>query len=184
MKADYINDVEKILCSVDDIAETVKKLGDTISEDYEGKDLVLIGLLKGSVVFISDLMRAISVPCVIDFMDVSSYGASTVSSGIVNIIKDISESIEGRHVLIVEDILDSGRTLSKVVDVLKERSPASVKVCTFLDKPEGRQVEFEADYVGIRIPDEFVIGYGLDYDERYRNMPFVGVLKRSVYENK
>ena len=182
MKADYINDVEKVLCSEETICATVKGLGDTISADYKDKDLVLVGLLKGSVVFISDLMRAITIPCDIDFMDVSSYGSSTVSSGVVNIIKDLNDSIEGRDVLIVEDILDSGRTLSKVVNILKERSPASIKVCTFLDKPEGRQVEFEADYVGCIIPDEFVIGYGLDYNECYRNLPFVGVLKRSVYE--
>lgn len=183
MKADYNNDVKNILLTADDISEIVNRLGDTISKEYEGKPLLLVGLLKGSVLFISDLMRAVKIPCEIDFMDVSSYGSGTVSSGVVNIIKDLNDSIDGKHVLIVEDILESGRTLRTVVDMLKGRNPASVKVCTLLDKPEGRKVEFEADYVGTVIPDEFVIGYGLDYDECYRNLPYVGVLKPSVYEN-
>lgn len=183
MKVNLVDDVEKILYSSEEIDEMVKELGKTISEDYKGKDLLLVGLLKGSVIFISDLMRCIDIPCGIDFMDVSSYGASTVSSGVVNIIKDLDAPIEGKDVLIVEDILESGRTLAKVVEMLETRGPASIKVCTLLDKPEGRKVEFEADYVGTRIPDEFVIGYGLDYNEYYRNLPFVGVLKRSVYEN-
>lgn len=183
MKPDYINDVKNVLLSEADIADIVKRLGDIISEEYKGKKLLLVGLLKGSVLFISDLMRAVTIPCEIDFMDVSSYGSSTVSSGVVNIIKDLNDSVEGKDVLIVEDILESGRTLKTVVDMIKSRNPASVKVCTLLDKPEGRKVEFEADYVGTVIPDEFVIGYGLDYDECYRNLPFVGVLKPSVYEN-
>ncbi len=184
MKADYINDVEKILLSEQDISDVCKRIGNDISEEYKGKELLLVGLLKGSVIFISDLMRAITIPCEIDFMDVSSYGSGTVSSGVVNIIKDLNDSVDGKHILIVEDILESGRTLKTVVDMLSERNPASVRVCTLLDKPEGRKVDFEADYVGVVIPDEFVIGYGLDYDECYRNLPFVGVLKRSVYENK
>lgn len=184
MKADLVNDVEKVLLSVDEINEIVKRLGKQISDDYKGedKDLLLVGLLKGSIIFITDLMRAVTVPCDVDFMDVSSYGSSTVSSGNDTIIKDLVSSIEGRDVLIVEDILESGRTLQKVVEMLAERKPSSLKVCTLLDKPEGRAVDFDADYVGTIIPDEFVIGYGLDYGEYYRNLPFVGVLKRSVYE--
>lgn len=184
MKADLINDVEKVLLSADEVNEIVERLGKQISDDYKGedKDLLLVGLLKGSVIFISDLMRAVTVPCDVDFMDVSSYGSSTVSSGKVTILKDLVSSIEGRDVLIVEDILESGRTLQKVVEMLAERKPSSLKVCTLLDKPEGRAVDFDADYVGTVIPDEFVIGYGLDYGEYYRNLPFVGVLKRSVYE--
>lgn len=184
MKADYINDVEKVLLSEEEIADICKRLGKEISSDYVGKDLLVVGLLKGSVVFIADLMRQISIPCVIDFMDVSSYGAGTVSSGVVTVNKDLEETVEGKSILIIEDILESGRTLKTVVDMLKERNPESVKVCTLLNKPEGRKVDFEADYVGAVIPDEFVIGYGLDYDELYRNLPYVGVLKRSVYENK
>lgn len=184
MKADYINDVEKVLLSEKEIADICMRLGEQISAEYKGKDLLVVGLLKGSVVFIADLMRRINIPCVIDFMDVSSYGAGTVSSGVVTVNKDLEETVEGKSILIIEDILESGRTLKTVVDMLKERNPESVKVCTLLDKPEGRKVEFEADYVGAVIPDEFVIGYGLDYDELYRNLPFVGVLKRSVYENK
>jgi hypoxanthine phosphoribosyltransferase len=183
MKADYINDVEKVLLSEEEIKVICKRLGEQISCEYKGKDLLLVGLLKGSVVFIADLMREINIPCKIDFMDVSSYGAGTVSSGVVTVNKDLEESVVGKDILIVEDILESGRTLKTVVDMLKERNPESVKVCTLLNKPEGRKVDFEADYVGAVIPDEFVIGYGLDYNELYRNLPFVGVLKRSVYEN-
>ena len=183
MKADYINDVEKVLCSEETICATVKGLGDTISADYKDKDLVLVGLLKGSVVFVSDLMRAIKIPCDIDFMDVSSYGASTVSSGVVNIIKDLNDSIEGRDVLIVEDIIDSGNTLYNLKKMLISRTPASVNIVTLLDKPARREAPIEPEYKGFVIEDEFVIGYGLDYAEEYRNLPYVGVLKRSVYEN-
>lgn len=178
------DDIEKVLVSEEEIKEIVKGLGEQISRDYAGKNLVLVSVLKGSVVFMADLMRAISIPCQIDFMVVSSYGSSTESSGIVKIIKDLDLNLEGLDLLIVEDILDTGRTLSSLIDILKMRNPNSVKICTFLDKPERRLANIEADYCGTCVPDEFVVGYGLDYDERYRNLPFVGVVKESVYSDK
>lgn len=145
--------------------------------------LYLVSVLKGSVVFMGDLMRAITLPCCIDFMSVSSYGSGTSSSGVVKIIKDLDTNvIEGADLLIVEDILDSGKTLSYLTDLLRQRKPSSIKICTLLDKPERRVVDLKADYAGSVIPDAFVVGYGLDYDEKYRNLPFVGILKPSVYE--
>jgi hypoxanthine phosphoribosyltransferase len=160
----------------------VQRIGAEISRDYAGKDLLMVGILKGSVVFMTDLMRALDIPCSIDFMVVSSYGAGSTSSGIVQIIKDIGQSIEGRDVLLVEDILDSGKTLSYVTRMLKTRNPASIRVCTLLDKPARRKADIQADYKGYDVPDEFIVGYGLDYAEKYRNLPYIGVLKRSVYE--
>lgn len=175
------DDVKEVLLSEEEIKGIVTDLGKQISEDYKGKNLVLVSVLKGSVVFMADLMRAISIPCSIDFMVVSSYGSSTESSGIVKIIKDLDMDLRGVDLLIVEDILDTGRTLASLIKILKMRNPNSVKICTFLDKPERRLADISADYVGACVPDEFVVGYGLDYDETYRNLPYVGILKPEVY---
>lgn len=175
-------DVEKVLFSEEDIADTVKRLGAQISEDYKGKDLVLIAVLRGAVVFMGDLMRAIDTDLAIDFMAVSSYGNGTKSSGTVRIIKDLDIDIKGRDVLIVEDILDSGLTLKYLMKNLASRKPASLEVATFLWKDvEGKQAAIDPKYVGTHCPDEFVVGYGLDYAERYRNLPYVGILKPEVY---
>ena len=176
-----IDDVARILIDAEAIQERVKELGRYIDEMYAGKDLLLISVLKGSVIFMADLLRAISIPHEIDFMATSSYGASTESSGVVRIIKDLNQPIEGRHVLIVEDIIDSGHTLSYLTRILEARNPASLRIVTLLDKPERREVELDVDWVGFSIPNEFVIGYGLDYNELYRNLPFIGVLKPEVY---
>ena len=175
------NDIERILIEKERIDEINKTLGALISKDYEGKKLLLVSVLKGSVVFLADLMREISVPCNIDFMVVSSYGAGVKTSGVVKIIKDLDTKLDGYDVLIVEDILDSGLTLSYLVDILKCRNPNSVKICTFLDKPERRIADIKADYIGETVPDAFIVGYGLDYDEYYRNLPYVGILKPEVY---
>lgn len=176
-----LNDVEKVLISEEEIKQIVKKLGKKISEDYIGKNLLMISILKGSILFMTDLMRAIDIHCRIDFMAVSTYAGGLKSSGVAKIVKDLDMPIEGYDILVVEDILDSGITLSYILELLAARNPASIKICTLLDKPERRKNGLQADYVGTVIPDEFVIGYGLDYDERYRNLPFVGVLKESVY---
>lgn len=175
-------DVEKVLFSEEDIADMVKRLGAQISEDYKGKDLVLIAVLRGAVVFMGDLMRAIDTDLAIDFMAVSSYGNGIKSSGTVRIIKDLDIDIKDRDVLIVEDILDSGLTLKYLMANLASRGPASLEVCTFLWKDvEGKQAAIDPKYVGTHCPDEFVVGYGLDYAERYRNLPYVGILKPEVY---
>ncbi len=176
------SDIKKVLLTKEQLSEIVKKLGEQISNDYKGKNLMIVGVLKGSVVFMADLMRNIAIPCKIDFMAVSSYGSGTKSSGAVKIIKDLDIDLSGYDLLIVEDILDSGNTLSYLKNMLEARKPASVKICTLLDKPDRRTADITADYVGAVIPDEFVIGYGLDYDEYYRNLPYVGVLLESVYE--
>ena len=181
------NDIKEVLLSQEQLKEIVEKLGEQISKDYEGKELILVSILKGSVVFMGDLMRAIKIPCYIDFMSVSSYGSGTKSTGIVRIIKDLDTNvIEGKNLLIVEDILDSGRTLNYLTEVLSARNPESIKICTLLDKPDRRDPKVKdkivADYSGAVIPDAFVVGYGLDYDEKYRNLPYVGILKPSVYE--
>lgn len=177
-----LNDIERVLLSVEEIDEIVKKLGKQISEDYKDKNLLLVSVLKGSVAFMADLMRAIDINCKIDFMAVSSYGSGTESTGSVKIIKDLDIDLNGYDLLIVEDVLDSGNTLYNLKKMLNNRNPVSVKICTFLDKPSRRTADLTADYVGAQVPDEFVVGYGLDYDEKYRNLPFVGILKRSVYE--
>ncbi len=175
-------DVETVLFSEEDIAAMVKRMGEEISRDYAGRDLVLIAVLRGAVVFMGDLMRAIDCPVAIDFMAVSSYGDGAKSSGIVRIIKDLDIDIKGRDVLIVEDILDSGLTLKYLMANLASRGPASLEVCTFLWKDvEGKQAAIDPKYVGTHCPDEFVVGYGLDFAERYRNLPYVGVLKPEVY---
>ncbi len=178
-----INDIEKVLLSEEQLKEIVERLGKEISNDYKDKKLVLVSVLKGSVIFMADLMRAITIPCTIDFMSVSSYGSGTKTSGVVKIIKDLdAEVINGADLLIVEDILDSGVTLEYLMKVLSVRNPNSIKICTLLDKPERRKAEVYATYSGAQIPDAFVVGYGLDYDEKYRNLPFVGALKPAVYE--
>ena len=178
-----INDIEKVLLSEEDLKAIVERLGKEISNDYKDKKLVLVSVLKGSVMFMADLMRAITIPCVIDFMSVSSYGAGTQTSGVVKIIKDLdAEVVNGADLLIVEDILDSGVTLEYLMKILSARNPNSIKICTLLDKPERRKANIKADYAGAQIPDAFVVGYGLDYDEKYRNLPFVGALKPAVYE--
>ena len=174
-------DIEKIYFSAEEISEIVKGLGAKISEDYKDKNLLLVSILKGSVIFMADLMRAITIPCRIDFMSVSSYGSGTKTTGVVKITKDLDINLEGYDLLIVEDILDSGKTLCYLKQLLQTRNPASVKICTLLDKPDRRTAPIQADYVGATIPDAFVVGYGLDYAERYRNLPYVGILKPSVY---
>ncbi len=174
-------DVEKILFNEEQIAEIVKNMGRQISEDYKGKNLLLVSVLKGSLIFMADLMREITVPCAIDFLSVTSYGSGTSTSGEVRILKDLDASLDGKDVLVVEDILDSGVTLSYLLKNLSARNPASIRLCTFLDKPDRRRVVVKADYIGASVPDEFIVGYGLDYAEIYRNLPYVGVLKPSVY---
>lgn len=175
------HDIQNVLLSEQRLAEMVTELGKQISEDYKDKNLLMVSVLKGSVVFMSDLMRAITIPCRIDFMSVSSYGSGVKTSGVVKIVKDLDIPLAGYDLLIVEDILDSGMTLSYIVELLEARGPASIKLCTLLDKPERRKVDIKTDYVGCAVPDEFVVGYGLDYDEKYRNLPYVGILKPEVY---
>ena len=175
-------DILQVLVTEEQLKAKVQQLGEQISRDYEGKDLLLVSILKGSVVFMADIMRAIKIPSAIDFMVVSSYGgANTTSTGLVKIVKDLDQDLSGKDLLIVEDILDTGITLSHLVPMLKLRNPASVRLCTILSKPSRRKADIEPDYLGFEVPDEFVVGYGLDYDENYRNLPYVGVLKPEVY---
>ena len=174
------NDIERVLLSEQQIQEIVNRVGQQITENYRGKKLVLVSVLKGSVVWMADLMRAIDLPVEIDFMVVSSYGKGT-TSGRVKIIKDLDLDLSGLDLLIVEDILDTGNTLYSLMQLLSTRNPKSIKICTFLDKPERRVAPITADYVGAIVPDEFVVGYGLDYDQKYRNLPYLGVLKPEVY---
>jgi len=177
-----INDIAKILIDEETLKSRVKELGKQLSRDYKDKELLMIGVLKGSVVFISDLMRAVDCFARIDFMAVSSYGSGTQTSGAVKILKDISIPLENYDVLLVEDILDSGLTLEYLRRVLTLRHPRDIKIAALLDKPERRKADIRPDYLGFTIPDEFVVGYGLDYDEKYRNLPFVGVLKPELYK--
>lgn len=180
--ADLQNDIAKILISREQLQKRIAELGEAISRDYAGKDLLLVCILKGGVLFLSDLVRAIRIPHAFDFMAISSYGgALTESSGVVRILMDLNSSIENRNVLVIEDIIDTGHTLAYVIDLLNTRKPASLKICTLLNKPSRREVPVHVDYIGFDIPNEFVIGYGLDYDEIYRNLPFVGVLKPEKY---
>jgi hypoxanthine phosphoribosyltransferase len=175
-------DVAEVLISEQELQDRVKELARQIESDYEGKDLLTVCLLRGAVTFMVDLTRAMHRRVTIDFMAVSSYGSSTESSGVVRILKDLDESIEGRHVLIVEDIVDSGLTLKYILEILSRRQPASLRVCALLDKEERRLVDVPIDYIGFEIPDAFVVGYGLDFAQDYRNLPFVGVLKPEIYE--
>ena len=181
-RPDLTGDVSEVLLSEAQIQAKVLELGGRISADYAGRELTLVSVLKGSLPFMADLMRSITIPVQIDLMEVSSYGGTaTESSGLVRILKDLSSSIDGRHVLIVEDIIDTGLTLNYLVRYLRGKNPASLKICTLLDKPARRLVEIAIDYRGFEIPDQFVIGYGLDYGEAYRNLRFVGVLRPEVY---
>lgn len=174
-------DVKAILYNELQLVEACERLGSQITQDYQGKDLIVVGILKGAQVFMSDLIRKIDLPVQLDYMAVSSYGLSTESSGVVRILKDLDISIEGKHVLIVEDIVDSGLTLHYLTENLKSRLPTSIKLCTLLDKPERRKVDVFIDYMGFQVPDEFIVGYGIDYAEKYRNLPYIASLKESVY---
>jgi hypoxanthine phosphoribosyltransferase len=180
-RATLHRDVEEVLLDAETIRARVSELGAQLSADYAGRDPVLLSVLKGALVFLADLMRSIDVPNSIDLMELSSYGAGTETSGQVRILKDLSRSIEGRDVVIVEDIIDTGLTLNYLLRYLAERHPASIRVCCLLDKPARRLADIDIDYRGFTIPDRFVVGYGLDFDERYRNLPYIGVLKPSVY---
>ena len=181
-KSEMRKDIDHILISEEKLRERVAQLGEQISTDYAGKCPLLVSVLRGSFIFMADLARQVQPFCQVDFMAVSSYGSGTSSSGQVNIVKDLTESIEGKDVIVVEDILDSGNALSYLFQLLQARNPASLKLCTLLDKPSRRSKPITADYVGFTVPDEFVVGYGLDYDELYRNLPYIGVLKPQVYE--
>lgn len=175
-------DIERVLFSEEELKQRVRELGAQITADYAGKEPLLVSVLRGSYVFMADLTRCIDLPCTVDFMSVSSYGAGTKSSGQVQITKDLSDDIEGRDVIVVEDILDSGNTLYNLTRHLMDRGAASVKLCVLLDKPARREKPIQPDYAGFTVPDEFVVGYGLDYADRYRNLPYVGILKPEVYE--
>lgn len=174
-------DIQEILFTEVQLKNRVGEIARQIESDYAGKEVMFIGILRGSFVFMADLCRAVELPCTLDFMSVSSYGSGTTSSGQIQIIKDLSEDITGRHVIVVEDILDSGNTLSYLLNILEHRHPASVRLCALLDKPERRVKPVELHYSGFSIPDAFVVGYGLDYAEKYRNLPYIGILKPEVY---
>ena len=174
-------DVETIFADEEQLKGLVARIGAEITADYQGKEPLFVGVLRGCFVFMADLVRACNLPCTIDFMVVSSYGKGTVSTGAVKIVKDLTENIEGKDVIIVEDILDSGNTLSYLKDYMLARKPNSIRIATLMDKPERRKAEVYADYVGFTIPDAFVVGYGLDYNEKYRNLPYIGVLKPEIY---
>ncbi len=175
-------DVREVLISNQEIQAKVRSLGERITEDYAGERILLVGVLRGAVVVMGDLMRCIDLPCEIDFMDISSYGSGTSSSGVVRILKDLDEDITGRHVLIVEDIVDTGLTLSYLKRSLQARKPASLEICAFLTKPSRRRVQFDIKYLGFEVPDEFVVGYGLDYAGAYRNLPDICILKEEVFK--
>lgn len=178
---DMMQDIESVLFTERQIAVMVERIGQEISRDYRDKNLLLVSVLKGSVVFMADLMRSISIPARIDFMATSSYGSGVKTSGVVKIVKDLDLQLEGYDIVIVEDILDSGKTLHYLWDMLQARNPRSIRLCTLFDKPDRREVPVEVQYVGAEIPDAFIVGYGLDYDEKYRNLPFVGILDSKIY---
>lgn len=167
----------RVLLTEKEVDDRIQSIGDQISRDYAGRQVHLICVLKGGSFFMCELAKRITVPVSLDFMSVSSYGSATKSSGVVKIVKDLDESLKDKHVLVVEDIVDSGRTLSYLMEMLKDRGPASLRLCTLLDKPDRRVVDINVDYIGFQIPDEFVVGYGLDYDQRYRNLPYIGVVE-------
>jgi len=174
--------IKEILLTEEEIDKRVDQLAKEISEEYRGKDLLVVGILKGAVIFLSDLVKRLEFPVMLDFMAVSSYGKSSVSTGEVRILKDLDYSVEGKDILIVEDIIDTGLTLNYLKEILGKRGASSVKICTLLDKPDRRTIGVNIDFLGFEIPDEFVVGYGLDFNEQYRNYPFVGALKEEVYE--
>jgi len=174
-------DIQRVLLTAEAIEAKVGELAAVIRRDYETLNPLVVGVLKGAVFFMADLLKRLQIPCEMDFMAVSSYGASTKTSGVVKIVKDLDQAVEGRHVLLVEDVIDSGLTLKYLLDMFRRRNAQSVKVVTLLDKPEGRMVEIEPDYCGFVMPNEFLVGYGLDYAERYRNLPYIGVLRPEVY---
>ncbi|MGN0533140.1 MAG: hypoxanthine phosphoribosyltransferase [Eubacterium sp.] len=176
-------DIERILVTEEELHAIAKKLGEKITQDFAGKKLLIIGVLKGSIYFLTDLSRYIDLPCHIDFIQASSYGDSTESSGVITITKDVDKDLSGFDVLLVEDILDTGNTLKYIHDMLSTRNAESISVVTLLDKPSRRKADIKADYVGVDVPNEFVVGYGLDFNQYYRNLPYIGVLKRSVYED-
>ena len=176
------DDILRVLYTEETLKQRVHELGAAITEDYRGKNVFFLGVLKGSFIFMADLLRNVGLPCAMDFMAVSSYGSGTKTTGAVRITKDLTKDIEGLDVIIVEDILDSGVTLSYLKDYLLRRNPASVSIVTLLDKPERRAADIRADYLGFTVPDEFVVGYGLDFAERYRNLPYIGILKPEIYE--
>jgi len=178
-----LEDIQEILLTEEEIKQRIKELGEQITADYAGKEILMVGILRGAVVFMADLARAIPLPVALDFMAVSSYGMSTDSSGVVRFLKDLDVDIKDKHVLIVEDIIDSGLTLKYLAENLKSRNPASLKICTLLNKPERRKVDVQVDYNGFTIPDHFVVGYGLDFAEKYRNLPFIGILKPEAYKS-
>lgn len=175
-------DIQEVLFTEEILNKRIAELGEQITADYEGKPLTVVGILKGSNIFTSDLVRKIDLPLKMDFMAVSSYGNATESTGVVKIMKDLDRGIAGEHILIVEDIVDSGLTLKYLKDILLTREPASVRICTLLDKPARRKQAVQVDYQGFEVPDEFIVGYGIDYAEHYRNLPYVGILKREIYE--
>ncbi len=178
------NEIDEILITEKEIKEKIEELGKKITEDYKGKDLVFIGVLRGAVVFMADLARAISIPMIFDFIAISSYGAATESSGVVRILKDLDETIEGKDVLVVEDIVDTGLTLDYLLRILKSRKPASLKVCTLLNKNARRKVKVKVDYSGFNIPNKFVVGYGLDYEGKFRNVSYVFTLNPKIYKGE
>ncbi|MBW6411155.1 hypoxanthine phosphoribosyltransferase [Clostridium weizhouense] len=175
-------DIQEILFSEEALNEKIKEIAGRINKDYNGKDLLIVGILKGSVVFAAELIKNISIPCEIDFMAVSSYGNSTESSGVVRILKDLDHSIEGKDILLVEDIVDSGVTLGYLLKYLKARKANSIEIVSLLNKSARRKIELDVKYIGFEVPDEFIVGYGIDYAEKYRNLPFIGILKPEVYE--
>lgn len=175
------DDIERVLVDEVTLQDRIRELGEAIEAEYRGKDLLLISVLKGSIIFMADLIRYIRIPHEIDFMATSSYGMAVHSSGVVRILKDLNKPIEGRNVVVVEDIIDSGHTLNYLLRILRERQPASLRIVTLLDKPERREVDIDVDWTGFSIPNAFVVGYGLDYNEVYRNLPYIGVLKPGVY---
>jgi len=177
-----LEDIQEVLFSENELAIRVKELGAQLTSDYDGEEILMIGVLRGAIIFMADLARAIQLPVAFDFMAVSSYGASTTSTGVVRILKDLDEEVEGKHILIVEDIIDSGLTLNYLLENLKSRNPRSIKICTLLNKPDRRKSNVPVDYNGFIIPDHFVVGYGLDYAGKYRNLPFIGILKKEVCE--
>ncbi len=176
-----LKDIDKVLVSEEELDKKTTEIANAISRDFAGKELILIGILKGGVVFASDLIKKINIPMEIEFMAVSSYGKESETSGVVTLKKDVDTPLTGKNVIVVEDIVDSGYTMKYLKKVFLDRKAESVKICTLLSKPSRRKVEIDLDYVGFEVPDEFVVGYGLDFDEKYRNLPFVGVLKREVY---